>query len=75
MRSRTWSLLACFVVICSVSGALSGCSGADEPPPAKPTEVPPAPKEAELQPHKTESGKEYGSSDMYKKSMRKPGTQ
>jgi hypothetical protein len=74
MRSRTLSLLASFVVICSLSGALSGCSQADNPPPAKPTEVPPAPTEKETQPHKTAEGKTYGGGEMYKKMMRKPGS-
>jgi hypothetical protein len=71
MRSRTLSLLACFVVICSLSGALSGCSEPDNPTPAKPTEAPSVPKESQT--HKTQEGKTYGSSDMYKKMMRKPG--
>ena len=73
MKSRTLSLLACFVVLCSLSGALSGCSGPDDPTPTKPTEAPAAPTKESAQPHKTEAGKEYGGNDMYKKMMRKPG--
>jgi hypothetical protein len=75
MKSKTWSLLACFVVMCSLGGALSGCTGADEPPPAKPKEAPPATTEKDKQPHTTKTGKAYGSNDLYKKSMRKPDTQ
>ena len=67
MRSRTLSLLASFVVVCSLTGALSGCSTADNPPPAKPTEAPPPPAAKETQPHKTQEGKTYGGNDMYKK--------
>jgi len=74
MKSRIWSLLACFVVVFSLSGALSGCSEPDNPPPVKPTEAPPAPTAAETTPHKTEQGKTYGASDRYKNAMRKPGT-
>jgi hypothetical protein len=74
MRSRTLSLLAGFVVICTLTGALSGCSEADNPTPAKPTEAPPPPTAKETQPHKTEAGKTYGGNDMYKKMMRKPGS-
>jgi len=74
MRSRTLSLLAGFVVICSLSGALSGCSEADNPAPVKPAEAPPAPTAKETQPPKTQEGKTYGTNDMYKKMMRKPGS-
>jgi hypothetical protein len=74
MKSRALSLLVCFVVMCSLSGALSGCGQPDSPPPAKPTETPAAPTEKETQPHKNKEGKAYGSGELYKKSMRKPGT-
>jgi len=71
MKPRMRSLLVCFAVICSLSGALSGCSEGDNPPPAKPTETPPPPTAKETVPHKTEQGKTYGASDRYKDAMRK----
>ncbi len=75
MKSGTWSLLACFVVMCFLGGALSGCIGADNPAPAKPTEPPPAPTEKEKQPHMTKPGQAYGASDKYKKMMEKQAKQ
>jgi len=57
----------------AVSGALSGCTGPDDPPPVKPTVAPAAPTEKEVQPYKTKTGKEYGGGALYKKMMKKPG--
>jgi hypothetical protein len=74
MKSRTRSLLGSLVIICCMSGALSGCSEPDNPPPAKPTETPPAPTAKDTQPHMSKDGKAYGSSDRYKNAMKKPGT-
>ncbi len=74
MKSRTWCLLAYFVFVCSLGAGLSGCNQPDNPTPAKVTETPPAPTEKNLEVPKTTEGKAYGSSDMYKKRMRKPGT-
>jgi hypothetical protein len=73
MKSKTCSLLACFVVMCSLSVALSGCSEPDNPPPAKPTETPPPATAKETQPHEMPTGKTYGASEKYKQLMKKPG--
>jgi hypothetical protein len=72
MKSRTWSLLAGFAIVCFLGGALTGCQP-DTPTPVKPAEAPPAPKTEEVQPHKTKTGKTYGASDKYKRMMENQG--
>ncbi len=74
MRARATSLQVTFVLACVAGGIFSGCSGADNPTPTKPTETPPAPSKEAVKPHETAEGKAYGSNDMYKKMMRKPGS-
>lgn len=71
MNSRTTSPLVGLVFACALGGALSGCSGADNPAPAKPTETPPPTTETDLKPHTTEDGKTYGGGSLYKKMMTK----
>lgn len=73
MKARAASLQIAFVLACLAGGGFSGCNQPDNPPPAKPTETPPAPTDEALKPHETAEGKAYGSNDMYKKMMRKPG--
>ena len=74
MNVRAASLRFVFVVACLACGGLSGCNQPDNPTPAKPTEAPPAPTDEAVKPHETSEGKAYGSNDMYKKMMRKPGS-
>ena len=73
MKARAASHRLAFVFACVLGGPFFGCSQPDSPAPVKPTEAPPAPSDAAVKPHETTEGKAYGSNDMYKKMMRKPG--
>jgi hypothetical protein len=69
MKSRTIALVAFLGLVAPTCGALSGCSQADNPPPAT-APAPPAPKAEDVQvPKRGTEKQEYGSSDRYKKAM------